>query len=91
MHVLVSMVSLIPISLVLQASSCPSDGEEDFISEEEIKRFRANQASVNSKRQELRETLRERFESMQKRGYVINQQKLESEKEPIDMSKLAIR
>lgn len=48
---------------MLEASCCSGD-EEDYISEEEIQRFKANQTVLNSQRLELRETLRKRFANM---------------------------
>lgn len=39
--------------------------DEDFISEEEIQMFKANQSNLLLKRQELRETLRKRFDTLQ--------------------------
>lgn len=43
--------------------SCSSD--EDMISEEEILQFKANETKLLQKREELRETLRQRFQHMQ--------------------------
>ena len=42
-----------------------SSDDEDFISEEDIQHFRANEGNVLRKRQELREMLRKRFDSLQ--------------------------
>lgn len=41
-----------------------NEDEGDFISEEEIQRFKANQKAVATKRQELRETLKQRFANL---------------------------
>ena len=44
----------------------PCSGEDnDFISEEEIKSFKANKATLLQKRQELRDKLRKRFDKFQ--------------------------
>ena len=48
----------------LLQQSCSSD--EDMISEEEILQFKANETKLLQKREELRETLRQRFQHMQK-------------------------
>ncbi|XP_066295842.1 gametogenetin-binding protein 2-like isoform X1 [Branchiostoma lanceolatum] len=46
--------------------SCPSE-DEDFISEEDIQLFKANQKHLDKEREKLRETLRKRFDSFQRR------------------------
>ena len=43
---------------------CSSE-DEVVISEEEILRFKENEVKMRAKRQELRETLRQRFNNMQ--------------------------
>ena len=53
--------------IFLQKDSCSSGEGEDVISEEEIQKFRANQLVMNTKRQELRATLKQRFEDLHQR------------------------
>ena len=55
----------------LQAG-CSSGEEEDFISEEEIRQFKANEKNLTSQREELRETLRQRFASMRQRVMCVD-------------------
>lgn len=45
--------------------SCSSDEDCDMISQEEILHFKANEAKLLQKREELRKTLRQRFQNMQ--------------------------
>ncbi|XP_041347391.1 gametogenetin-binding protein 2-like [Gigantopelta aegis] len=47
---------------------CSSEEDGNGISEEDIQMFKANQKMWRRKREELRETLRQRFEDMQLRG-----------------------
>eukprot|EP00058_Branchiostoma_floridae_P020161 XP_002605651.1 hypothetical protein BRAFLDRAFT_128225 [Branchiostoma floridae] len=49
-----------------EKESCPSE-DEDFISEEDIQLFKANQKHLDKEREKLRETLRKRFDSFQRR------------------------
>ncbi len=53
-----------PIIVFLQEPCSVNEEEGDFISEEEIQRFKANQEAVATKRQELRETLKQRFANL---------------------------
>ena len=48
-------------------ADCTSGEEQDFISEEEIRQFKANEKNLTTQRAELRETLRQRFASMRQR------------------------
>ncbi|XP_064653255.1 gametogenetin-binding protein 2-like isoform X2 [Lineus longissimus] len=49
-------------------ASCSSEDEGDAISEEDIQRFKENSKLLSTKRQELRETLRKRFDMMCRNG-----------------------
>uniref|UniRef100_K1S3Z7 Gametogenetin-binding protein 2 n=1 Tax=Magallana gigas TaxID=29159 RepID=K1S3Z7_MAGGI len=57
--------SLIKMSLQDMLEAPGTSDDEDFISEEEIQMFKANQSNLLLKRQELRETLRKRFDTLQ--------------------------
>ena len=54
--------------LCFSQEPCSSEEDGNGISEEDIQKFKANQKVWRRKRQELRETLRQRFEDMQLRG-----------------------
>lgn len=51
----------------MSQDSCSSGEGEDVISEEEIQKFRANQLVLDTQRQELRATLKQRFEDFHQR------------------------
>ena len=48
-------------------AECSSGEDQDFISEEEIRQFKANEKNLTTQRAELRETLRQRFATMRQR------------------------
>ncbi|KAI0208700.1 Gametogenetin-binding protein 2 [Lamellibrachia satsuma] len=60
-------------------AGCSSGEEEDFISEEEIRQFKANEKNLTTQRAELRETLRQRFASMRQRCMCVGSSDIDTD------------